>query len=377
MQLSLDLNFGVEGNETPYLGEGWGAAEAGFRWCIGDISELALPGLSSESDWFVELDLHPFTHGSELPAQRLWLLADGRRFAAATLTSPALLGWKIPTEVLAAQGRTRLTLIHPDTKRPVDLGIDDHRSLALAIRSVRLWRGTKSASCGWSNCSPKPCCAASTLEIAPVEILTKFESLGDNCEFGFLQRDCGQETLGLLRFAYIHLSNLIRGLRTEFKGIDGPGNIEIEMDGSEYTIREIEYGIRYHTFLHVGQIAPAELLRQHEARIKFLVRKLLEDVAEANKVFVVRRNESLRLEEVIPLYCTLRSKSRNTLLWVVPAGRVTPPGSVKRVEPGLLQGFLTRLAPWENVNDFLLEEWLQVCKSALESHSRFFEADGQ
>lgn len=40
---------------------------------------------------------------------------------------------------------------------------------------------------------------------ARAEILGQFESLGDNCEFGLVQRIGGIEPLGLLRFAGFHI----------------------------------------------------------------------------------------------------------------------------------------------------------------------------
>ena len=51
-------------------------------------------------------------------------------------------------------------------------------------------------------------------------LVNHFESLGRGCEFGFLQRRAGAEPMGLLRFASMPLEGLIRGLQTQFAGID-------------------------------------------------------------------------------------------------------------------------------------------------------------
>ena len=51
----------------------------------------------------------------------------------------------------------------------------------------------------------------------------RFESLGDNCEFGLFQRMCNAEPLGLFRFAGGYLPEIIRGLNSGFSGLWGPG----------------------------------------------------------------------------------------------------------------------------------------------------------
>ena len=51
------------------------------------------------------------------------------------------------------------------------------------------------------------------------ELVVHFESLGDNCELGLVQRRAGVEPLGLLRFAGVPLRNLVRGLNARFANI--------------------------------------------------------------------------------------------------------------------------------------------------------------
>ena len=55
------------------------------------------------------------------------------------------------------------------------------------------------------------------------ELMLAFESLGDNCEFGLVQRDGGAEPLGLLRFAGMSLGNLVAALEAK---LDGLGTID-------------------------------------------------------------------------------------------------------------------------------------------------------
>jgi hypothetical protein len=61
----------------------------------------------------------------------------------------------------------------------------------------------------------------------------------------------------------------------------------------------------------------------------------------------------------------LRRYADNTLLWVVPAERDRPPGSVEVVLPGLLKAYIDRFAPEDNAHDFSFEGWMRVCGNAL------------
>ena len=53
-----------------------------------------------------------------------------------------------------------------------------------------------------------------------------------------------------------------------------------------------------------------------------------------------------------------------TLLWVVPAEKDRPAGTVEVVMPGLLKGYIDRFAPDDNAHDLSFEGWLRVCANA-------------
>jgi hypothetical protein len=60
------------------------------------------------------------------------------------------------------------------------------------------------------------------------ELVIQFESLGDNCELGLVQRMAGAEPLGLLRFAGVPLRHLIRAMEARFEGMADTANIRVE-----------------------------------------------------------------------------------------------------------------------------------------------------
>jgi hypothetical protein len=59
------------------------------------------------------------------------------------------------------------------------------------------------------------------------EPMLGFESLGDNCEFGLVQRLCGAEPLGLFRFHATILSNLVAPLREDLQGLFDSQDLEV------------------------------------------------------------------------------------------------------------------------------------------------------
>jgi hypothetical protein len=83
-------------------------------------------------------------------------------------------------------------------------------------------------------------------ELSDRELVLQFESLGDNCELGLVQRMAGVEPLGMFRFASAPLRNVIRAMTGRFAGIAEPGQINIQGVKDEYMIHLIKYGFAYH-----------------------------------------------------------------------------------------------------------------------------------
>jgi hypothetical protein len=197
-----------------------------------------------------------------------------------------------------------------------------------------------------------------------------FESLGDNCEFGLVQRACGAEPLGLLRFSNIHLPNLLRLLRARFEGFGAIENLSYSLtpgELGEYNMRERKFWMGWHTWQVKGQVDEASLLQQQAVRLKFLARKLIEDLEDGRKIFVRKDPHSQVIErDMMELSDALAVYGRNTLLWVTVEDDANPAGTVRQIRPGLLHGRIDRFAPYVNVHDFSLAMWLALCVRARE-----------
>lgn len=101
----------------------------------------------------------------------------------------------------------------------VDLGLVSQRLARLSARVTGRFSGT-AIPVGGSIAT------AQSLRSRPIdELMLSFESLGDNCEFGLVQRQANIEPLGLLRFNGFHvppefrIERLVAGLDRHFYGL--------------------------------------------------------------------------------------------------------------------------------------------------------------
>jgi hypothetical protein len=351
----LSLTFGSGGNEANHLGNGWSGDEPGSRWMTGQGSEIWMEHPGPGHDLILDMDIGtmPLPEGSK--PQRLVVGARGRGVAQIAVSHGGGIGFHIPAALVAAPGPVRLLFIHPDFRRPMDIGAGtDERQLAFSVKSLRVLRML-----------PRPAPAPGP-SLPRDQLIMRFESLGDNCEFGLVQRKTGAEPLGLLRFSYIELRQLLRGLHCGFDGLGDPDTTNVTAQGNdrEIVVRESVYQMTYHTFQYETQIDLDTVQRQQTTRLHFLKRKLLEDVGAGEKIFVLKRVPPLRPEEVLPIYAILNELGRNTLLWMLPSDAAHPPGTMEVLLPGLLRGYIDRFAPNDNAHDLSLETWTAVCEAA-------------
>jgi len=201
-------------------------------------------------------------------------------------------------------------------------------------------------------------------EISDRDLVLKFESLGDNCELGLVQRRAGAEPLGLLRFAGAPLPKLLRAMAARFAGLADPTQVRIGLGRGEYMVQLLKYDFVYHADAKVGDADPATLQRQQVRILPFLVEKLLSDLETAAKILVFRQNEPLLAADLIDLQQAVSKFGPGTLLWVQDARPGHPPGSADRIGERLLAGYVSRLATRENVPDLDLPSWLGMLRRA-------------
>ena len=179
-------------------------------------------------------------------------------------------------------------------------------------------------------------------------LLLGFESLGSDCQFGMVQRRYGAEPLGLLRFNTVTFGGLMAALANRFQDMGAEDTTEmITLPNAEYFIRDRRWGLGMHTFNFVGQIDAKDLYDRFCQRVVFLKRKLLQDLAEARKIFVFYP-PGLEAGDLRMLHGAIKALGPVTLLYVTTldfaptAPHAALAGSVRQIEPGLFVGDLSR-----------------------------------
>lgn len=177
-------------------------------------------------------------------------------------------------------------------------------------------------------------------------LLLQFESLGENCELGFVQQVFDAHPLGLFRWSGISLPDLVAALDTDLQGVGEPEHTEIYWDDTfgEYYYRDLRYGMHTHTRMF-RKDHPEDKARQLlQVRTLRLCEKLLEDIREAEKIFVFQAATEPAPDEMRRLFGSLqRFNPASKLLFVSAARDAASVGAVRQVEPGLMAGGLDRV----------------------------------
>jgi hypothetical protein len=201
-------------------------------------------------------------------------------------------------------------------------------------------------------------------DLNDADLVLGFESMGDNCELGLLQRRVGVEPLGLLRFAGAPLRNLVRALNARFAGLADPARIRIEAENGEYLVKLAAYDFTHHADVKVGEMEPASVHQQQCRVVRFLAAKLIDDLEDPSKILVFRQNEPVLAGDLVDLRIALAAYGPNILLWVQEACPGHPPGSVDVADERMMVGYVRRLARRHDVPDLDVASWLPVLRRA-------------
>lgn len=193
-------------------------------------------------------------------------------------------------------------------------------------------------------------------------LFLSMESLGDNCEFGEVQRKFGVEPLGLLRFSSITVDNLVRALTARFEGVGSPEEIRVTVaSNGEYQVRDA-FDIQMHSFVFAKDVPRERFLEQVYKRNGFLKNKLIKDLQAANKLFVYKHE--MTQQQAIVLHNALCRYGEVNLLCILWADADHPAGTVIRRAKGLLFGYTSGYAVTEGFVHERYDEWLQIAERA-------------
>jgi hypothetical protein len=217
-------------------------------------------------------------------------------------------------------------------------------------------------------------------------LITCFESLGGGgqlngygygCEFGFFQRSLGFEPLSLLRWVTIDPDDLILALNARFAEIGKSENILMRTHSkSDWAYTDLSYNIRCdHTHLNRFSVNEEEARELIQTRLKFLTRKLLQDLNDGDKIFTYRVfGYCLAPKKIHELAKAITKYGKNSLFFVTYSDEQYAPGTVIKAHDGLLMGYIDRFAtdkrdeyPDDPDNH---KGWTTLCKAAFDLWSR-------
>jgi hypothetical protein len=176
---------------------------------------------------------------------------------------------------------------------------------------------------------------------ALTHFLMGFESLGPNCEFGFLQKSFGAEPLGLLRWAGSSRPGLLAALRHRFQGVGAPEQTRLELKNGLYFARDTRFQLLVHTGIREGAMAPETLLAKQCKRMAFLRDRLLAELSSQAKIFAYAPYQLDEADMALTARL-LQSYGSNTLLCIRLAEAGHEAGSLETDGRGLVVGYAAR-----------------------------------
>jgi len=378
IEAAARLVFGLGGDAAASQMDGFSWPEDGHTWALGPQAWLRIAIRPGRGDLMLELSLRPFMAPPYLVRQRIELTVDGVSIGTEWAQDDTVLGFRIPGALVAGRDEIDVRLGLPDAVTPASLHVaNDQRRLGCQLREALLVWIPAEPPVASRRLMPLPITKGDTTArmaelarfctgLALDQLMLQFESLGDNCEFGLVQRACGAEPHGLLRFVGMEIHRLLNGLDFAFDGIDdaalvraypGPGA------NPEWLLRHDRYGMNAHSFIPVSDIDEASFVAQQLQRLRFQRRRLLEVLETGQNLFVFRRQAHMTEAHALPLLTLLRSYGPNALLFVT-MDREKPSGSVDLLGPHLYRGNIEKLAPPGEAREFHLDAWVSICANA-------------
>ena len=195
-------------------------------------------------------------------------------------------------------------------------------------------------------------------------LLQRFESLGENCDLGVVQRAVGLEPLGLFRFAACNAPGVIALLRARFHPLGEPEDLWLDEVGPrrEYWVKSRQFTFESHTNRYAPHDQAAVVRDGEIEKLRYLKSHLLRDLAQGRKLFVFKGTSELAT--IRRLAAQLQTHGPNCLLWVNVADEAHAAASVERDSSSLLRGFVSRFGTYDGNPSLPVEEWVSVCAHA-------------
>ncbi|MBF0875664.1 hypothetical protein HKD21_02225 [Gluconobacter cerevisiae] len=199
------------------------------------------------------------------------------------------------------------------------------------------------------------------------KLFSRFTSLGDNCEFGLIQREVGLEPLDLFRFGGIRdIQNLIQAFDEDLSAFGTASDTEIYEAYGEWISTSNRYGVTFHTHRYAHDSSREDMRTSEQKKLRYLARKTLEDLEEGTKILVRKSNDVITDDEARALYRAVRRHGNCPILIVTQASGKADLNTVEDWGDGLLRGYISHFAPYSEAYSGSVEEWRDLCGAALD-----------
>jgi Flp pilus assembly protein TadD len=199
------------------------------------------------------------------------------------------------------------------------------------------------------------------------DLMFEFESLGDHCEFGLVQRHFGAEPLSLLRWSAISPENLADALDKRFEGVGDPENTYVKLNDREYFAGDHRWFFM-HTFIRASESSEQDVLKTSRKRLSFLRTRLLENLDEGRKIFIYKRHvHKITDEQCALLFKAVRERYPNAVFCIVRLADTShPPGNIEKLSARQFVGYLDRSNDNLSHKHISYDCWRSICQRLAE-----------
>lgn len=203
----------------------------------------------------------------------------------------------------------------------------------------------------------------------PLPLLFRnFEGLGNNCEFGIVQRLAGYDPPGLFRnVGFYSPDQMIRAIERGFAGLFDDGRFEFVLppgwQGWRLDCRIYDFTFHTNIPASVEKNGPEWTLRTRSAIwvLRRIKAKLLEDLEAGEKIFVFRHNSRFGAGVARRMHAAIRRHGNGRLL-CVREDPAPPSGTVEALADGLFLASIAHLSN-ENPPQIDLAAWERIART--------------
>ncbi|WP_241569917.1 hypothetical protein [Rosenbergiella collisarenosi] len=202
--------------------------------------------------------------------------------------------------------------------------------------------------------------------------IERFESLGDNCEFGFFLRDKGIEKSSLFRWTLTHdINNLEYIFSKNFEDLYLFENLE---PAWQNMVLDKKYGLSFHTEMYsvnnegiwewkFDAEENLKIYSKEKEKIKYFLEELRRSIMDDKKIFILKSNDNNGYQGALALSTYLEKNGRAKVLYV--RSSENPDYSITKINNHLYLANIDRFAPYNRANDYSNEGWTSILKNAI------------